>query len=339
MAVKNKLTSALARLRNQAREEGINYQTCLQLFVQEEFLRRLSRSGYRNNLILKGGMFLYTLTNFDSRPTQDIDFLMKRLSNDLANIRSVMEEICSVSTENDFIEIDVLGTEQITLWKKYPGVKTKLLGRMGNVRVPFSIDIGIDDVIVPEPELRSIATRLDGFEPPEIYTYSLESTVAEKFDAITQRMETTSRMKDFYDIYYLAGIFDFEGAVLREAITETMEHRGHALEKGIFDRLEVFDQNSYLKIQWKAFDPVKETGLSFRTVLDVVISFLRPVADSIMSAEEFDRHWNCQSGQWETGAAKADQSLTDSLTGILTGDDDLEETKETALKEKHGMTD
>ena len=195
MAVKNKPASALARLRNQAREEDINYQTCLQLFVQEEFLRRLSRSGYRDNLILKGGMFLYTLTNFDSRPTQDIDFLMKQLSNDLENIKSVMEEICAVQTENDFIEIDVLGTEQITLWKKYPGVKTKLLGRMGNVRVPFSIDIGIDDVIVPEPELRSIAVRLDGFASPRIYTYSLESTVAEKFDAITQRMETTSRLR------------------------------------------------------------------------------------------------------------------------------------------------
>ena len=196
MAVKNKPASVLAKLRNQAREEDINYQTCLQLFVQEEFLRRLSRSGYRDNLILKGGMFLYTLKNFDSRPTQDIDFLMKQLSNDLENIKSGMEEICAVQTENDFIEIDVLGAEQITLWKKYPGVKTKLLGRMGNVRVPFSIDISIDDVIVPEPTLRSIAVRPDGFESPRIYTYSLESTVAEKFDAITQRMETTSRMKD-----------------------------------------------------------------------------------------------------------------------------------------------
>ena len=344
MAVKNKQASALARLRNQAREEGINYQTCLQLFVQEEFLRRLSHSKYRDNLILKGGMFLYTLTNFDSRPTQDIDFLMKRLSNDLANIKSVMQEICNVQTENDFIELEVLGTEQITLWKKYPGVKTKLLGRMGNVRVPFSIDIGIDDVIVPEPELRSIATRLDGFESPRIYTYSLESTVAEKFDAIIQRMETTSRMKDFYDIYYLAETFDFEGALLRKAIVETMEHRGRTLEKGIFDRIEQYDQNSYLQIQWKAFDPVKETGLQFRKVLDVLIAFLRPVADSITAAEEITAYWNCSAGKWvampdSTENIRKDSHLTDSLTGVLTGDDDPEEAKEDALKEKYGKMD
>ena len=299
MAVKNKPASVLARLRNQAREEDINYQTCLQLFVQEEFLRRLSRSPYRDNLILKGGMFLYTLTNFESRPTQDIDFLMKKLSNDPVNIKDVMEKICAVQTENDFIEIDVLSTEQITLWKKYPGVKTKLLGRMGNVRVPFSIDIGMDDVIVPEAGLRSIATRLDGFAPPELYTYSLESTVAEKFDAITQRMETTSRMKDFYDIYYLAGIFDFDGFILRKAVVETMEHRGHSLEAGVFDRIEKFDQNSNLEIRWKAFDPVKETGLQFKVVLGVLTAFLRPVTDSISDAREFTLRWSCSAGKWE----------------------------------------
>ena len=299
MAVKNKPASVLARLRNQAREEDINYQTCLQLFVQEEFLRRLSRSPYRDNLILKGGMFLYTLTNFESRPTQDIDFLMKKLSNDLENIKDVMEKICAVQTENDFIEIDVLSTEQITLWKKYPGVKTKLLGRMGNVRVPFSIDIGMDDVIVPDAGLRSIATRLDGFAPPELYTYSLESTVAEKFDAITQRMETTSRMKDFYDIYYLAGIFDFDGFILRKAVVETMRHRGHSLEAGVFDRIEKFDQNSNLEIRWKAFGPVKETGLQFKVVLGVLTAFLRPVTDSISDAREFTLRWSCSAGKWE----------------------------------------
>ena len=177
---------------------------------------------------------------------------------------------------------------------------------MGNVRVPFSIDIGIDDVIVPEPELRSIAVRLDGFESPRIYTYSLESTVAEKFDAITQRMETTSRMKDFYDIYYLAGLFDFEGVVLQKAVTKTMEHRGHKLEKGIFERFEVFDRNSYLKNQWNAFEPVKETGLPFRTVLDVLITFLQPVADSITASEGFDRHWNSSAGHWEVNPDNID---------------------------------
>ena len=119
MAVKNQAASALARLKNQAKTEGINYQMCLQLFFQEEFLRRLSHSKYRENLVLKGGMFIYTLTAFDSRPTRDMDFLMRSLSNDLNHIKIVMNEICAVKTENDYILLEVTGTEQITLEKKY----------------------------------------------------------------------------------------------------------------------------------------------------------------------------------------------------------------------------
>lgn len=143
MAIKNMAASVLTRLRNQAKKAGINFQTGLQLFFQEEFLRRLSKSQYRDNMILKGGMFIYTLTEFDSRPTRDMDFMIQRLSNDLNNIQKTMEEICAVETENDFVLLQVKGTEQITVDKKYPGVKTKLEGHINNVRVPFSIDVGI----------------------------------------------------------------------------------------------------------------------------------------------------------------------------------------------------
>lgn len=79
MALKNIAASVLARLKNQSKEEGISFQLVLQLFAQEEFLRKLSVSRYSDNLILKGGMFIYTLTEFDSRPTRDIDFMIREL--------------------------------------------------------------------------------------------------------------------------------------------------------------------------------------------------------------------------------------------------------------------
>ena len=100
-------------------------------------------------------------------------------------------------------------------------VLTRLKNQSKEEGIPFLIDIGIDDVIVPNPIKRSIVTRLPGFTSPEVYTYSLESTIAEKFDAILQRMAGTSSMKDFYDIYYLSGIFDFEGKILIEAVKST----------------------------------------------------------------------------------------------------------------------
>ena len=73
----DKAASVLAKLKNKAKASGVSYQQCLQLFVQEEFLRKLSKSGYEDNLILKGGLFIYTLTNFESRATIDVDFLLR----------------------------------------------------------------------------------------------------------------------------------------------------------------------------------------------------------------------------------------------------------------------
>ena len=305
MAVKDKAASVLARLRNQAIHEKMNYQLCLQLFVQEEFLRRLSHSEYKDKMVLKGGMFIYTLTDFKSRPTRDIDFLVQRLSNDPDEIRNVMEEICAAPTENDFITLDVIGTEQITLEKKYPGVKTRLMGKISNVQLPFSIDIGIDDVIVPNAIVRSITTRLDDFEMPKILTYSLESTIAEKVDAILQRMETTSRMKDFYDIYYLSGIFDFDGKILQHAITETISHREHTLESECFQRITSFPANPFLKTQWKAFSPAKESDMSLDDAVDRIEKFIFPVLRSTLEHNSFNRYWICSEQAWSAAECES----------------------------------
>lgn len=298
MAVKNRAVSTLARLKNQAKTEGINYQMCLQLFFQEEFLRRLSHSKYRENLVLKGGMFIYTLTAFDSRPTRDMDFLMRSLSNDLNNIITVMGEICAAHTENDYILLEVTGAEQITREKKYPGVKTKFMGHINNVRVPFSVDVGIDDIIVPDAMVRRLSTRLDGFEAPEIYTYSLESTISEKFDAILQRMETTSRMKDFFDIYYLSSVFDFSGKTLKDAIMFTSGHRERVLEQDAFERIREFADNPFLKAQWLRFEPAKETGLEFSETLQRLEQFLEPVYQAVLRDEDFERRWFSSQKSW-----------------------------------------
>ena len=85
--------SVLAKLKNKAQKSGKSFQLHLQLFCQEEFLRRLSLSPYSDNLVLKGGLFIYTLTNFESRSTVDIDFLLHHLSAGLNNIPKIIEDI------------------------------------------------------------------------------------------------------------------------------------------------------------------------------------------------------------------------------------------------------
>ena len=298
MAVKNMAASVLTRLKNQSKEEGIPFQMVLQLFAQEEFLRKLSLSQYADNLILKGGMFIYTLTEFDSRPTRDIDFLIKNLHGSLENIEQTMRDICNSSTGNDFITLEVLGTEAISVDKKYPGVKTTFMGHIGKVRIPFSIDVGIDDVIVPDPIKRTIVTRLPDFVSPEVFTYSLESTIAEKFDAILQRMAGTSRMKDFYDIYYLSGLFDFEGEILIEAVKSTLDHRNRELQDDVFAEIEDFKNNNALNTQWKAFEPAKESGLLFDDVLDRLAVFLEPIYQNMLSETNYDKRWSCENKMW-----------------------------------------
>lgn len=300
MAMNDLGASVLARLKNQAKETRLSYQTCLQLFFQEEFLRRLSRSQYCSNFILKGGLFIYTLTEFQSRVTQDIDFLMRQLTNDLDSVKTVMEEIIHVETANDYALIEVVSAEPITPDKEYHGVSVKFIGRIKQVRVPFSIDIGLDDVIVPNAVKRNLKTRLADFEEPQVYTYSLESTIAEKFDAIIKRMEATSRMKDFFDIYYLSRMFDFEGELLTEAVWETIRHRGTPYDGNIFIRITEFRNNTFLNGQWDRFQATIQMELTeFEEVLDGIERFLEPVFQSGLEGRKFSKEWSADKKRWE----------------------------------------
>lgn len=163
MALKVIVASILARLKNQSKETGLSYQMCWLLFCQEEFLRRLSLSQYNSNFILKDGLFIYTLTEFQRRATQDIDFLMRQLSNDIDKVKDVIEEISRVPIANGYITIEDLNVEMITPDKEYQGGSIKFIGRIKQVRTPFSIGFGIDNVIVPKAEKRCIKIRDNRF--------------------------------------------------------------------------------------------------------------------------------------------------------------------------------
>lgn len=99
--------SVLARLKNKAAKSGRSYQLCLQLFCQEEFLRRLEKSKYAENLVLKGGLFLYSLTDFDSRVTADVDFLLRKMPNTPEQLQAILEGIIATQTGNDFITFEI----------------------------------------------------------------------------------------------------------------------------------------------------------------------------------------------------------------------------------------
>ena len=292
--------SVLAKLKNKAKASSISYQQCLQLFFQEEFLRRLAGSKYAENFVLKGGLFIYTLTNFESRATVDVDFLMRGLNNDLARMDEIIAEILTVDTGNDFVTFKAGKAEPIAVQRKYHGISTQITGYIKNVRVPFNVDIGVGDVIVPNAQRRTIQTQLEGYEKPEILTYSLESTIAEKFDAILQRFELTGRMKDLYDIYYLSRTFDFDGLKLQTAIQETLQNRGTTYEKDSFDRVLSLVDDEDMQTKWRYFlRTLGNPDVEFSSVIAGIDLFLAPVWTAITREEEMQKIWHANSAIWE----------------------------------------
>ena len=292
--------SVLTRLKNKASESGRNYQLCLQLFCQEEFLRRLEKSKYAENLVLKGGLFLYSLTGFDSRVTVDVDFLLRQMPNTPERLKAILEEIIATETGNDFITFEIKDIAPIAVAKKYAGIGASLVARIKNTKTPFSIDFGVGDVIVPKQEKRKIPTQLSDFDAPTVNTYSLETTIAEKIDAILCLMEFSSRMKDYYDIYYIAHKFDFDGKVLSEALRKTFANREHSFTVEQFEQVMTFDSDDAMQKKWKAFIRKIDTKTDdYSTVLKMIKDFLSmPFSVAIQDAD-FDKKWYATECRWK----------------------------------------
>ena len=292
--------SVLARLKNKSKESGRSYQLCLQLFCQEEFLRRLEKSDYSDNFVLKGGLFIYSLTEFDSRVTVDIDFLLKSLPNTPEQLRAILERIISVDTGNEFITFEIKSVLPISVAKKYAGLSASLVAHIKNTRTPFSIDFGVGDVIVPKQEKRKIPTQLNDFSSPMINTYSLETTIAEKIDAILSLMEFSSRMKDYYDIYYLANKFDFDGKILVDALKRTFANREHNFTVEQFEQVMSFDADDLMQRKWKAFiKKIDAKTDDFSKVINTIDDFLRFPIETALNGTNFLMQWKASSNIWE----------------------------------------
>ena len=295
--MKNITESVLAQLKNESKKKGVSLQQLLNLFCQEEFIRRLSKSNYKENLILKGGLLLYSISEFTTRPTIDADYLLKNYSNDIDTIEKLIKEIISINNENEFIEIKNRNIEKISEFKEYHGVRVNLIGIIGRTSTPFSIDFGVGDIVIPLPVERTLPVLLPDFEEPRILTYSLESTVAEKVDAIMTLMETTGRMKDFYDIYYIATTFDFEGRKLQEAIYETLANRGRAYEKDSISDILRLTKDIEIQKRWNNFcNKILNYELNFTDVVNIITNFILPPYESILLEEEFFKKWRYKEG-------------------------------------------
>ena len=296
------IDSIKAKLKNRAIEEKRTLQEILTIYGLERALYRLSISSYSKHYILKGGILFYAMYQADFiRGTADVDLLGQQISNDIETIKNSFVEIFSIQYPEDGIMFDIssLKATRITEFKKYPGINIVIEGYLDRTRITVQIDIGFGDVVYPEVKMMEYPTLLDQ-QAPIIQTYSKESIIAEKFQAIVSLGNANSRMKDFYDIYALLHSFEFQSDMLSEAIKETFENR-----KTSFDTITAFEDtfcsNPYRKTMWISF--LKAKNIFVVAELEEVISdikhFLSPIIDMISQSTTQLKTWNHNICGWE----------------------------------------
>ena len=222
--------SVKARLKNFAKETGHTFQEALTYYGLERAIHRISVSKYAEHFVLKGGIFLYAIyeRNYE-RATTDIDLLAQRISNSAEEMKAVFCDILSTEMDDALLfDTTAITVEDITEFKDYHGLHISAVGYLDKTRIPVGIDIGFGDVIYPAAVKMDFPVILDT-EPPKVNAYSLESSIAEKLEAIIHNGYLNSRYKDFYDIYVLSKKYEFRYADLRSAVAETFENRKTAM--------------------------------------------------------------------------------------------------------------
>src|SRR5688572_23871734 len=196
----------------------------------ERFLYRLSISPHRDRFVLKGALLMTAWHAPQTRPTVDID-LAGRTSNDLEHVGRIIQEICSMEVVPDGIHFDpaTVKVARIKEDAEYEGVRARFWGTLSRARIEMQIDIGFGDIVVPKPTSLDYPVILN-FPAPVLLGYPRETVIAEKLQALTALGMLNSRLKDYFDIWFLSRLYSFEGPILADAIRATFENRSTPID-------------------------------------------------------------------------------------------------------------
>ncbi|MGE5402334.1 MAG: nucleotidyl transferase AbiEii/AbiGii toxin family protein [Ignavibacteriales bacterium] len=295
--IKNIAVSVRNKLINIAEKEQKDYNAILRLYFQERFLYRLSVSPYKNKLILKGALLLMAKDINRFRPTRDIDFLGKALSNEIGDCKAIVSEIADIDVNDGVIFVkDKIIAERIKEEADYSGVRIHIPYKMDTITGNISIDIGFGDKIVNGPKEVGFPAILNQEQRPLIMAYSFESAIAEKFEAIVKLNILTSRMKDFYDIFFLASNISFKSKIIKEALETTFLTRGTQIEDRAIIYENEFKHDTVKNTQWNIFLSKNriELEISFAQVIERLQNFVEPLLSNSSTMS-----WNHSRWQWE----------------------------------------
>ena len=242
-----------AVIKNKSKELNISPQLLLQNYYMECFIDRLSRSEYADRFIIKGGFLISSLVGLDNRSTMDIDTTVKNLSVNESEISKTLSYICSISADDDFTFV-FDRVEPIREDDEYQGLRAFLFADYEAMRGTLTIDITTGDSIYPDVSRRKI-TRCFDKDALDVFSYPLETVLAEKIETIITRGILNTRPRDFYDVYILTKTQGYNAETLRKAIFATAEHRGTKaiMEAETNNRLAVIENSSELQSQWAKY--------------------------------------------------------------------------------------
>lgn len=273
-AGKAKARSVHDRLLNLARAQRRSFDLLVHRYAIERMLYRIARSPHAERFILKGAMVFLTWGVELRRPTRDLD-LMGFVPPNPEHLAAIFNEIAGISVEEDGLVFDGarIIAERIREEDVYAGVRVKLPALLGSMRINLQIDIGVGDALVPEPKITEFPTLL-GNDPPMLRSYSPYLVVAEKYEAMVKLGEANSRMKDFFDLWILSAMFEFDEELLRQAIVHTFDRRGTSLPTTRPIALsDTFYGSPSKQLQWRAFilkSRITESVPELRVVCDLI---------------------------------------------------------------------
>lgn len=295
----NRAASVRARLLNLSRSRNVEFQLVLSEFAIERLLYRLGSSAHADRFVLKGAMLFKLWPAAIGRATWDLD-LLGRGASSVAAVTAILRELCAMDGSDGIVfdPSSVVG-EEIRSAEEYAGVRARLVARLAEARIPVQVDVGFGDAVTPAPIRNLYPTLLDD-PAPQVLVYSREAVVAEKAEAMITLGVTNSRMKDFYDIHFLASHFAFEGPVLASAVRTTFLRRETPIpEAAPLVLTREFLAARVRQVQWRAF--LRRGRLVAPTdageLADILQSFLVPVFRAAATAEPFVGNWR-PGGPW-----------------------------------------
>ena len=302
--LENVAASVRQRLLNQARERDEEYQLLLERYVQERFLHRLAQSSEESSFVLKGAVLFIAWQGERHRVTRDLD-LLGHGDPTAARLEERLRAVCRAEVATDGVAFDpgAIEAQPIREAQEYEGLRAKVEAWVGSARIRLQIDVGFGDATWPEPERTAFPTLLGDFEAPHVRMYPRASVVAEKFQAMVDLGLANSRMKDFYDVWFLSERFRFEGEDLAEALRRTFDRRGTSLPAGPPLALtETFADDERKQRQWDAFMRRGRLQAAEERSLEEIVRAIRPFlmrpTEAADEGRSFEQVW-LAGGPWK----------------------------------------